>query len=95
MEVKEMRIMKSDERGLIYSCDDVEWVIRKKNTISANHSHPEKEILFLLEGEIELTVGEQVRKLKAPVKVDIPSDTYHKILALTDIKLFADKSNVN
>jgi len=95
MDLKEMTITKSDERGVIYSCDCVEWILRGKDTISANHSHSEKEVLFLLEGEIELTVGEQVRKLKAPVKVDIPSNTYHKILALTDIKLFADKSNDN
>jgi mannose-6-phosphate isomerase-like protein (cupin superfamily) len=92
MDVKEIPITKSDDRGVIYSCDDIEWVIRKKDSVSGNHNHPEREILFLLEGEIELTVGEQIKKLKAPVKVDIPSNTHHKILALTDIKMFVEKS---
>ena len=87
MSVKKLPIVKSDERGTIYDCDKINYLIRKKGTISSDHTHPEAENIYLIEGEIENTIGDKTEKLKAPVKIEVPPNVYHKIVALTDIKI--------
>jgi len=87
MNIKKLPIVKSDERGVIYDCGRMNFLARKKGTISSDHTHPEGEDIFLIEGEIELTVGDETERVKAPVKIELPADVYHKIIALTDIKL--------
>ena len=64
----------------------------RKNTISANHSNEDQEILYLIRGEIELTVGKERKKVSAPIRIDIPPNTYHKLVALSDIELLEDRS---
>lgn len=85
--IKELSIIKSDERGMIYNCEKMNFLVRKKGTISSDHSHAEGEDIFLVEGKIELTVGNETRKVKAPIKIEIPPNTYHKIIAITDIRI--------
>ena len=87
MNIKDIPIAKSDERGLIYDCGKIRLVVRKKDSVGAGHSHPEGEDMFLIEGKAELTVGKETKKVKAFTKIEIPPNTYHKIVALTDIKL--------
>jgi len=87
-----MKLIKNDERGLLWEIDGIEYIKRKKGSISANHEHQQRELLFLLEGEIELTVIDEVKKIKGPTKVEIEPNTFHKIIALTDIIILADKS---
>ena len=87
MNIKKLAVVKSDERGTIYNCDRMNFLVRKKGTISSDHSHKEGEDIFLVEGEIELTVGKETKKVKAPVKIKIPPNVYHKIIALTDIRI--------
>jgi quercetin dioxygenase-like cupin family protein len=84
--LNKIQIIKSDKRGIIYDCDDgVGYIVRKKGTISANHTHIEPETLYLVKGKIELTVGNQIKKVEAPIKIDINSNVYHKLIALSDI----------
>jgi len=87
MNIKKLAIVKSDERGIIYNCEKVNFLSRKKDTISSDHAHPEGEDIFLVEGEVELTVGDKTQRVKAPVKIELPANIYHKIIALTNIKL--------
>ena len=87
MDIKELKIAKSDGKGIIYDCDKVKLVVRKKGSINADHVHPEGENMFFIEGEVELTVGGETRRLKSPFQVEISPNIYHKIIALTDIKL--------
>lgn len=87
MNIKKLPIVKEDENGIIYDCDKAKLIIKKKDSVSADHSHKEQEILFLLEGTAEISIGDEKNIIEAPVKVEIPSDIYHKILALSDIKL--------
>lgn len=87
MNIQKLSIIKSDERGVIYDCERMNFLFRKKGTISSDHSHPEGEDIFLVEGEIELTVGDETERVKAPVKIELPPSVYHKIIALTDIKI--------
>ena len=90
MKIQDVPIVKQDERGIIFRCEPVNYIVRKKGTISANHTHAEEETIYLVEGSVELTVGAETKKIKAPKKFFVPSNEYHKVVALTDIKLIRD-----
>lgn len=92
MNITELKILKEDERGIIYSCDKVNLIIRKVGSICANHVHEVPEILYLTKGEIELTIGEETKTVKAPIKISIESNIYHKLVALSDIEIIEDKA---
>ena len=87
MDIKGLSIVKSDEYVVIYDCGKMNFLVRKKNTVSLDHIHPKIEEIFLVEGEIELTVGKEIKKVEAPVKIEIPPNVNHKIAALTDIRI--------
>jgi quercetin dioxygenase-like cupin family protein len=87
MNIKKLQIVKSDERGIIYDCGKVGFIIRSKGTISADHTHEEPEILYLVEGRATLTIGKEVSEVEAPVEIEISGNVYHKLVALTDIRI--------
>jgi len=87
MKTLDIPIIKHDDRGLIYRCEPVNYIVRKKGTTSADHTHNEAERLYLVEGKVRLTIGNETKNIEAPIKVFIPQKEYHKLLALTDIKL--------
>ena len=66
------------------------YIFRKKGTISANHIHEEAETLYLVQGEVELTIENETELMKAPAKVRIEEGIYHKLVALTDIVIVRD-----
>ncbi len=90
MKIEPIKIVKKDERGIIYKTGPANYIARKKGTISANHTHEEAETLYLVEGKVELTIGKETKTLEAPVKVAIAGNEYHKLVALTDIKLIRE-----
>lgn len=92
MKLEEIKIIKSDDRGVIYNCGKVNFITRKKDTISADHSHQDKEMVYLVKGEAELTIGKETKIIKAPIVFEVPSDIHHKLVALTDISLVIDRS---
>ena len=87
MQIDDVKVLKEDERGTIYRCTPVNYIVRKKGTVSANHTHEEAETLYLLEGKVELTISKETKNVKAPIEIFIPSNEFHKLMALTDIKL--------
>ncbi len=87
MELYDIKIIKQDERGTIYDCGKSSFISRKKGTISANHKHADSEIVHLVKGKVELTIGDETKIVKAPVMFKTDSNVYHKLVALTDIKL--------
>ena len=90
MKIQDIPIIKDDDRGKIYRCEPVNYIVRKKGTISADHTHEEAETLYLVEGEIELTIGEESTKVQSQKMFHIPANVYHKVIAITDIKLIRD-----
>ncbi len=90
MKIDKIKITKKDDRGIIYDCDKVGYIFRNKGTISANHIHEEAETLYLVQGEIELTIENETETAKAPIKVHIEKNIYHKLIALTDIVIIRD-----
>jgi len=91
MELHDIKIIKSDERGIIYDCGKSSFISRKKGTISANHKHEDPEIVYLVKGEVELTIGDETQIVKAPIMFKTNSNVYHKLVALTDIELVIDR----
>ena len=91
MELNKIKIIKSDERGIIYDCGNSSFITRKKGTIGANHTHEDPEIIYLVKGEIELTIGDETKIVKAPIMFKINSNVYHKVVALTDIDFVIDR----
>lgn len=87
MKIDDIPIFAQDDRGIIYRCEPVNYIVRKKGTISADHTHEEAETLYLIEGKIELTIDKGTETVEAPKMFFIPSNMYHKVVALTDIKL--------
>jgi len=93
MNLKEIRIIKSDDRGVIYDCGQSSFISRTKGTISADHKHKDPETVYLVKGEIELTIGDETQRVKAPIMFETGSNVYHKLIALTDIELVIDREN--
>jgi len=91
MKIEKLKVIRADERGIMYDCDKLKCIERKKGTISADHSHDDKEILYLIKGDIELTVEKNARTVKSPARIEIPPKAYHKLLALSDIILLEDR----
>jgi len=91
MNLNEIKIIKSDDRGIIYDCGQTSFIARKKGTISADHTHADHEIVYLVKGEIELTIGIEIQTVKAPIMFEVPPNVYHKLVALTDIDLVINR----
>jgi len=87
MQIDEIEILKQDDRGIIYRCGPVNYIVRKKGSISADHTHKEAETIYLVEGKIELTIGKETKNVASPAKFFVPATEYPKLIALTDIKL--------
>lgn len=92
MKLEDIQLIKSDERGVIYQCGKSNFIVRKKGSVSANHKHHEAETLYLVQGGGILTVGDETQPIKAPIACYIKPDTYHKLVALTDITLIVDRN---
>ena len=91
MQVEEIKVLNEDERGIMYDCDKLKFIEKKKGTINANHEHDVLEILYLVKDEAKLTIGKETRNVKAPVKIKIPANVYHKLIAITEIILLEDR----
>ena len=92
MKLNKIKIIKSDERGIIYDCGNSSFITRKKGTVGADHIHNDPEIIYLVKGEIELTINNETKIVKAPIMFKINSNVYHKVVALTDIDFVIDRS---
>lgn len=86
MQIEKIKVLKEDERGIVYRCDPVNYTARKKGTISADHTHEEKETIYLVEGKVELTIGKGIQNVESPAKFLILKNEYHKLIVQTDIK---------
>ena len=86
MTITKLNIIKNDERGIVYDCDGLMYVARKKGTITADHTHEDiDEILYLIDGVINLTIGNKTEKIEAPSRIEIPRKIYHKIVAISNV----------
>lgn len=91
MELHQIKVVKSDSRSIIYDCGRSNFISRKKGSISANHTHHDAERIYLVKGEVELTIGDETQIIKAPIMFECGSNVYHKLVALTDIQLVYER----
>jgi len=52
-------------------------MVFEPGTLIPNHRHPEEVVTMILEGEMEVTVGEDTRRLKSGEVFQVPPDTDH------------------
>jgi len=91
MKLHQIRTIKSDYRGVIYDCGKSNFISRKSGTVSADHIHNEPEKIYLVEGKIELTIDNETQIVEAPIMFEYGPNIYHKLVALTDIRLVTER----
>lgn len=52
------------------------------------HSHPHEQMTIVVSGEVEFTLGEERKVLKAGDLISIPSNAVHQAVALTEAEMF-------
>ena len=62
-------------------------VTMEQDAIATPHAHPHEQISVVLQGEIEFTIGEEQKTLKAGDAVVIPSDALHSVKAFVRSEL--------
>ena len=55
--------------------------------VGASHAHPHEQLSIVLRGEIEFTLGEERKVLKAGESISIPGNIVHGVVALTETEL--------
>ncbi len=63
------------------------YVELKKDSIVPLHQHPQEQITYILEGELEMLINEEVCLLTAGMVHVIPSNVLHSAVAVTDCKV--------
>ncbi len=58
----------------------------KKGAIAGDNDINVEELIYLIDGRVEVTISDKVEVKSFPAEINIPAKTYHKITALTDIK---------
>ena len=91
IDLSPLPILKSDDRGVMYNCDTLKCVVRKKGSISGNHIHSDPEILYLVSGSATVTVGDETTVVEAPMKIQIPGNIHHQLFADSDIIFLEDR----
>ncbi len=63
------------------------WVTVKGGSQLAAHQHPHEQITVMIEGELEMKIGDEtIKMLPGEIRV-IPSNTMHSAYAVTDAVL--------
>ena len=62
------------------------WEIRK-GAVLPLHEHENEQITYILEGELQMTIGENTTVFKAGNVEVIPANIPHSAIALTDCKV--------
>lgn len=78
-------IAKENDKGKLYQADDFKIAYRHKGTDSGDNDINPEEIIYLISGSIEFTLGQETETVTAPAKLYIPARTYHKLHALEDV----------
>jgi mannose-6-phosphate isomerase-like protein (cupin superfamily) len=80
-----IKLIKEKKEGKNYQADGFIIYYRYKGTIAGDNSENVEEVIYLITGSAEITLRKKTWKVEAPVKIEFPAKTYHKIKALTDI----------
>lgn len=65
----------------------VTWWDIKKGSVLETHQHPHEQITYVLEGELEMIIGDEKYNFTAGMTHVIPSNIPHSAVALTNVKV--------
>ena len=74
------KIFHSEAMTVVY------WRLLAGTTVP-RHSHPAEQITHLLDGEMDLTIGDEVHQLTSGKIVRIQSDIPHSVITSTECKI--------
>lgn len=83
--IQDVEIVEKSESHVAYDCGNCFYVKLEKGGVISDHTHEHEETVYLMEGEAEAIIGNDIKRIKAPAKLVIPSNVYHKFTALTDV----------
>lgn len=83
--IEKIKIIEKYKNVVAYDCEQVYLIEMKKGGVASDHIHDYKDVVFLMKGEVELTTGAKVQRVKAPKKITIPPNIYHKFIAMTNV----------
>lgn len=93
--MQQLPLIKDNEKGKLYQADGFTVAYRYKGTDSGDNAVNPEEIIYLISGSIEFTLGQQTETVKSPAQLHIPANTYHKLHALEDITFLIFNPAVN
>jgi len=82
-----MKLIKENEKGKTYQTDKCKIFYRNKGAIIGDNNTNLKETIYLVSGEVQITLKNETRKAEAPEIIHFPAKTYHKIVAISDISM--------
>ena len=62
-------------------------IVFVKDAVASTHAHPHEQLSVVIKGEIEFTIGDEKKLLKAGDAVSIPGNVQHSATALVDAEL--------
>lgn len=80
-----MKLIKNNEKGSVYESNRFKVFYRKQGSTSGDNAINDKEEIYLITGKASVTLKEKTSTVTAPAVIIFPANTYHKIVALTDI----------
>jgi quercetin dioxygenase-like cupin family protein len=83
--IEDVEVIEHFKGCIAYDCGAVFYIRLQKWATLSDHIHNHQETVFLMEGEGEMILWDKKQIVNAPVKLTIPSNTYHKFTALTDL----------
>jgi quercetin dioxygenase-like cupin family protein len=66
------------------------YVELKKGSVVPLHQHIHEQITYIIEGELEMQIGDKKCLLSTGMHHVIPADVFHSALAVTDCKVIDD-----
>lgn len=85
MEFAQPALIKENTKGKTFQAPGFKIVYRKEGSISGDNAENVKETIYLISGKAEVTVKDETQMVEGIIMLEIPANTYHKIVALTEL----------
>lgn len=80
-----LELIKEKEGVKVYLGNNCRIYYGEKDKVFGDNNTNPEELIYLIQGELEVTIEEDVLLLKAPAKIQIEKETYHKLESKTDV----------
>lgn len=80
-----LELVKEKEGVKVYQGNNCRIYYGEENKVFGDNNTNPKELIYLLKGELEVTIEDKIKLFKAPEKIEIEANTYHKLEAKTNV----------